>query len=210
MKTKPYTECNFLRFSNGCGVCIFDARGDQIDYCTQHGCPIRDKSSDEFRVMDLQWVIWEEVESDPDYTGILSPPTSNIEWAIANEGEVHTNAKCNFRVRPTAKTSFSCVHECNLVSACTYISCPIKVDDQTSEKTLVENLFHEAVDHPSHYCSHPSGIECIQVTQHFNFNRGNAIKYIWRAGQKGNAIKDLKKARKYIDFELERIKNESI
>lgn len=40
-----------------------------------------------------------------------------------------------------------------------------------------------------------------------NFNRGNCIKYIVRAGKKGDAIEDLEKARNYIEFEIERIKN---
>ena len=39
---------------------------------------------------------------------------------------------------------------------------------------------NDPVDHPTHYTSHPSGIECIQVTEHMNFNLGNALKYIWR------------------------------
>jgi len=60
------------------------------------------------------------------------------------------------------------------------------------------------VTHPKHYTSHPSGIECIQVVQHMGFNIGNAIKYLWRADLKGNAIEDLQKARQYIDFELKR------
>lgn len=55
---------------------------------------------------------------------------------------------------------------------------------------------------PSHYKSHPSGIECIQITRHFNFNLGNAIKYIWRAGEKGDRIEDLKKAQWYINDEI--------
>ncbi|MFD0384476.1 DUF3310 domain-containing protein [Streptomyces stramineus] len=42
---------------------------------------------------------------------------------------------------------------------------------------------HSAVDHPAHYTSHPSGVECIEITQHFNFPIGNAIKYLWRAPQ---------------------------
>jgi hypothetical protein len=58
---------------------------------------------------------------------------------------------------------------------------------------------------PAHYQSHPSGIECIQITEHFNYCRGNAIKYIWRAGEKGDAIEDLKKARWYVDREIQRI-----
>jgi hypothetical protein len=58
---------------------------------------------------------------------------------------------------------------------------------------------------PTHYKSHPSGIECIQITEHFNFCRGNAIKYLWRAGEKGDVIEDLRKARWYVDREIERI-----
>lgn len=64
---------------------------------------------------------------------------------------------------------------------------------------------NEYVDHPKHYTKVP-GIECIDVTKHFNFNKGNAIKYIWRAGDKDNEVQDLEKAKKYIDFEIERVK----
>jgi len=39
----------------------------------------------------------------------------------------------------------------------------------------------DPVNHPKHYTSHPSGIDCIQITEHMSFNLGNAIKYIWRA-----------------------------
>ena len=60
------------------------------------------------------------------------------------------------------------------------------------------------VDNPKHYTSHPSGIECIQVTEHMGFCLGNAIKYIWRADLKQNAIEDLRKARWYIDREIEK------
>lgn len=55
---------------------------------------------------------------------------------------------------------------------------------------------------PNHYKAHPSGIECIAITEHFNFNLGNCIKYIWRAGEKENRIQDLKKARWYLDREI--------
>jgi hypothetical protein len=58
---------------------------------------------------------------------------------------------------------------------------------------------------PDHYNNHPSGIECIQITEHFNYCRGNAIKYIWRAGEKGDAIEDLRKARWYVDREIQRL-----
>ena len=52
----------------------------------------------------------------------------------------------------------------------------------------------DPVNHPKHYTNHPSGIECIDIAEHMNFCRGNAIKYIWRAGEKGDAVEDLKKA----------------
>lgn len=61
------------------------------------------------------------------------------------------------------------------------------------------------VNHPPHYTSHPSGVECITVTEWMNFNLGNCVKYIWRADEKGNTIEDLKKARWYLDREIARL-----
>ena len=60
------------------------------------------------------------------------------------------------------------------------------------------------VNFPPHYRQHPSGIECIQVTEHMGFCLGNAVKYIWRADLKGDAIEDLRKARWYLDREIEK------
>lgn len=62
----------------------------------------------------------------------------------------------------------------------------------------------DPVNHPQHYTTHPSGIECIQITEHMNFCIGNAIKYLWRADLKDNAITDLEKAAWYINREIER------
>jgi hypothetical protein len=59
----------------------------------------------------------------------------------------------------------------------------------------------ETVDHPPHYTTHPSGVECIQITEHFGFILGNVIKYVWRAEYK-NGLEDLKKARWYLDREI--------
>lgn len=65
------------------------------------------------------------------------------------------------------------------------------------------------VDHPSHYNNHPSGVECIDVIEHFNFNVGSAIKYLWRAGLKTNdPTEDLQKAAWYCQREIERIAKE--
>jgi hypothetical protein len=65
----------------------------------------------------------------------------------------------------------------------------------------------DLVHHPNHYTNQVPGIECIDVTQHFNFNRGSAIKYIWRAGIKNpdTEIQDLKKAIQCLEFEIERL-----
>lgn len=48
----------------------------------------------------------------------------------------------------------------------------------------IEHTKNDNIEHPKHYMSHPSGIECIQITRHMGFNLGNAIKYIWRADLK--------------------------
>ena len=63
---------------------------------------------------------------------------------------------------------------------------------------------NDPVNHPKHYTAHPSGIECIQITEHMGFNLGNAVKYIWRADLKNDALEDLKKARWYIDREIQK------
>ena len=60
----------------------------------------------------------------------------------------------------------------------------------------------DMVNHPPHYTSHPSGVECIDIVEHMGFNLGAAIKYIWRADEMGNALQDLEKARWYIDREI--------
>lgn len=64
----------------------------------------------------------------------------------------------------------------------------------------------DPINHPTHYNSHGSGVECITVTEHMNFNLGNAVKYIWRAGLKSeDAVVDLQKARWYIEREIARL-----
>ena len=62
---------------------------------------------------------------------------------------------------------------------------------------------HDPVSHPAHYTRHPSGVECIAITEHMSFCLGNAIKYIWRADLK-NGIEDLRKAQWYIEREIDR------
>jgi hypothetical protein len=63
------------------------------------------------------------------------------------------------------------------------------------------------VNHPKHYNSHPSGVECITVAEHMPFNVGNAIKYLWRADHK-NGLEDLRKAAWYVNREIERLEKQ--
>lgn len=74
----------------------------------------------------------------------------------------------------------------------------------------------DKVNHPKHYTSHPSGIECIEITRHYCFAIGNAIKYLWRAGlkveegmtDKQKEIEDLEKSIWYIKDRIKQLKNE--
>ena len=71
----------------------------------------------------------------------------------------------------------------------------------------VSETQHDMVNHPKHYTSDISGVECIDIVRHRNFNVGNAIKYLWRAGIKDDTkqIEDLKKAIFYINDEIKRL-----
>lgn len=66
---------------------------------------------------------------------------------------------------------------------------------------------YDSVNRPKHYNVDPSGVECITITRHRNFNIGNAIKYLWRQGIKESSpqIEDLKKAVWYINDEINRL-----
>lgn len=72
----------------------------------------------------------------------------------------------------------------------------------TNTTPEAKKVSNDPVNHPKHYTEHPSGIECIQITEHMGFNLGNATKYIWRCDLKKDAIEDLKKARWYVDREI--------
>lgn len=69
-------------------------------------------------------------------------------------------------------------------------------------KPMANKPSNDPVNHPKHYTNHPSGVECIQITEHMGFNLGNAVKYIWRCDLKKDAVEDLKKARFYIEREI--------
>jgi len=63
--------------------------------------------------------------------------------------------------------------------------------------------YADPVNNPSHYKM--GEVEVIQVTEQLNFFRGNAVKYICRAGKKEDEIQDLEKAIWYLQRELKRL-----
>jgi hypothetical protein len=65
---------------------------------------------------------------------------------------------------------------------------------------------NDPIHQPSHYTSHPSGIEVIEITKHETFLRGNIVKYVLRAPYKGTELQDLEKARQYLDWEIDRVR----
>lgn len=76
-----------------------------------------------------------------------------------------------------------------------------------ADKAYVTMIPKDAIN-PGHYRGHPSGVECIRITEHMNFCLGNALKYIWRAGLKDDKVQDLNKAKWYIEREIKRIEND--
>lgn len=92
---------------------------------------------------------------------------------------------------------------------------PVPSDDKKEENGKKEEKKeeHTSVNHPKYYCSHPSGVECIEITRHYNFAIGNAIKYLWRAGLKKEQgmsaiekeIEDCKKAIWYINDHIKHL-----
>lgn len=102
----------------------------------------------------------------------------------------------NLYIREAAKPLSEAIKE--------WVDC--KEDDNKEVKEVGKffKQMRDIVNKPPHYTAHPSGIECIQVTEHMGFNLGNAIKYIWRCDLKQDAIEDLKKAKWYIEREIEK------
>jgi Protein of unknwon function (DUF3310) len=82
------------------------------------------------------------------------------------------------------------------------------VDAEASLKELAPAAGLEQSDpvhHPSHYTANPSSDALHDVVEHLPFNVGNAIKYLWRAGSKGDAVEDLRKSVWCIEREIQRL-----
>lgn len=90
-----------------------------------------------------------------------------------------------------------------------------KIFDFISKDVPHEVKNRDNVNHPEWYTKHPSGIECIEITRHYCFSIGNAIKYLWRAGlkkemgleDKEKEIEDLRKAIWYINDRIKQLSN---
>ena len=61
---------------------------------------------------------------------------------------------------------------------------------------------------PSHY-DFPGGVQVIDITKHLDFLAGNVVKYVCRAGRKGDRVTDLLKAKRYLDWLIEKEQGES-
>ena len=100
-------------------------------------------------------------------------------------------------------------NEAKISEACKGLESYIKnLESGIRESNLTQQT--DRVNRPSHYTSHPSGVECITIAEHYDFCVGNAIKYLWRCGLKvedgttprDKEIEDLKKAIYYINRKI--------
>lgn len=79
----------------------------------------------------------------------------------------------------------------------------IRPNQMTTLEDISGNEF-DTVSHPAHY-TEGRNYEPRKVIADWglNFNLGNAVKYLARAGRKGDKIEDLRKAIQYIEFEID-------
>ncbi|ASR85834.1 hypothetical protein SEA_PAOLA_46 [Mycobacterium phage Paola] len=138
------------------------------------------------------------------YPSVVTPPIpAPAAWIVSTAGEVTVPVE---DFAPLAPAWISELVRLMSTPIYTAVFLPEAADFiDTSDEPLPVDLDEPAedvVNHPSHYTSHPSGVECITITEHMGFNLGNAVKYIWRCDLKRDAIEDLKKAAFYVDREI--------
>jgi hypothetical protein len=76
------------------------------------------------------------------------------------------------------------------------------LEDIKKEPPVAE---HDPVNKPKHYTTHPSGVECIEISEKLSFNLGNAFKYVFRRDDKENTLQDVSKAEWYLKREIGRL-----
>lgn len=86
--------------------------------------------------------------------------------------------------------------------------------NEAFQNWIDDKLCKMDVIQPSHYIT-PEGHECKNSIRYMlgkdgylDYCRGAAVKYLWRYKNKGNPIKDLEKAAKYIDMMIAELENE--
>lgn len=122
---------------------------------------------------------------------------------ICNTCDWHKNNYCTNNDSEFFDTRTKSTNTCgNYYPALSITNAPL-VNIETSVMTK------ETVNHPNHY--NIGGIEVIDFIESWdlNFSLGNAIKYIARAPYKNDKIEDLKKARWYIDREIQRLEKDT-
>lgn len=142
-------------------------------------------------------------------------------WRLPRKGDVvrvNDSERSAFRkeaaITAVSGTSYACFwlegcigsYTVNEVELVRLHDDPEPATDHIADASKMIEPAHDPVNHPRHYTSHPSGVECIAITEHENFCIGNAIKYLWRAGEKGHKIEDLEKAAWYVNREIQRLK----
>lgn len=68
----------------------------------------------------------------------------------------------------------------------------------------MEKLKSDPIKSPAHY-QLACGIQAVTITADLPFCVGSAVKYLLRAGKKGDAIEDLRKAARMIQYEIQRL-----
>lgn len=152
---------------------------------------------------------------------------AKVDNAIRKHQKCHGFYYCYAEEVPTFKTSMQNIREAREIAKdhaarekkkadLEEFSKKIEEAAKEREKLASQPVEDDNVNHPKHYMSHPSGVECIEITRHYCFAIGNAIKYLWRAGLKSEQgmedtakeIQDLEKAVWYINDRIKQLKGE--
>lgn len=144
---------------------------------------------DKLRAELTAWDGAEVLEMCNELSGVVTL-VGRLNVAVAYDPRYESEASARARLQET------------ISNVCRNVASDVKVGGTPTQAQILkfygQAASDEHVDHPPHYNAHPSGIEAIDLCERLGFTRGNAIKYLWRAGKKGPALKDIKKALWYM------------
>lgn len=147
----------------------------------------------------------------PECEKVMTPPSAGVSKTITCEGcgetFIHTKEKlvgrwpkycptCAEKFSKTYKKDTSKTEERHIEDTNKEI---IQVPTAEHMNAMYGNIKHDAVNHPSHYTRGKIEVIDFIEDQQLSYHLGNVIKYIARAGYKGDKLEDLKKARWYLD-----------